>query len=93
MTRSDSGGESAAHPGTSGSAAPTTTTLTLDPNHAYGDEFADGILPVGDNRYSTAAPSTGSVYVCRAPQGGGGAQARGPWFVSLAEGLLTCAHT
>ena len=37
---------------------------------------------VGDNKYVTDAPQTGSVYLCRAPQGGqaGGAGSRGPWF-------------
>ncbi len=58
-----------------------TTTLTLDPTHDYGDEYADGLLPVGDGKYVTDAPAAGSVYVCRAPGGGGGAQTRGPWFV------------
>ena len=70
--------------GTTGSpaVAGATTSLVLDPNHDYGNEYADGILPVGDGKYSTDAPSTGTVYVCRAPQGGGGAQSRGPWFVN-----------
>jgi YHYH protein len=71
---------------TSGDAAPAvagaTTTLTLDPKRDYGDEYADGILPVGDGKYVTDAPASGSVYVCRAPGGGGGAQTRGPWFVN-----------
>lgn len=65
---------------TTGSAA--TTSLTLDPNHDYGNVYADGILPVGDGKYVTDAPKQGYVYVCRAPVGGGGASARGPWFVN-----------
>jgi hypothetical protein len=62
--------------------APSDGTLTLDPNKNYGDKYADGILPVGDGRYTTEGAKKGSVYVCRAPSGGGGAQTRGPWFVN-----------
>jgi hypothetical protein len=58
-----------------------TTELRLDPNGSYGNDYADGILPVGDGRYVTDGAKTGFVYVCRAPLGGGGAQTRGPWFV------------
>jgi YHYH protein len=57
-------------------------TLTLDTGKDYGDKYADGILPVGDGRYTTDAPKHGYVYVCRAPAGGGGAMTRGPWFVN-----------
>jgi hypothetical protein len=58
-----------------------TGDLLLDPDHDYGDRYADGILPVGDGHYRTDAPARGYVYVCRVPAGGGGgAQARGPWF-------------
>jgi hypothetical protein len=57
------------------------TDLVLDPEHDYGDEYADGILPVGDGRYSTEGPDTGSLYLCRAPGSGGGAEVRGSWFV------------
>jgi hypothetical protein len=57
-------------------------TLVLDPTKDYGDEYADGILPVGDGKYVTDGPSKGQVYLCRAPGNGGGAQARGPWFVN-----------
>ena len=62
--------------------APSDGTLTLDANKNYGDKYADGILPVGDGRYTTEGAKKGSVYVCRVPAGGGGAQARGPWFVN-----------
>ena len=59
------------------------TDLKLDPKHDYGNKYANGVLPVGDNKYATAAPKNGSVYLCRAPQGqAGGAQERGPWFVN-----------
>jgi hypothetical protein len=57
-------------------------TLSLDTSRDYGDKYADGILPVGDGRYTTDAPKQGYVYVCRAPVGGGGATTRGPWFVN-----------
>ena len=58
-------------------------TLTLDTSKDYGDKYADGILPVGDGRYTTDAPKQGYVYVCRVPAGGGGgAMTRGPWFVN-----------
>jgi hypothetical protein len=60
-----------------------TTDLKLDPDHDYGNKYANGILPVGDGRYVTDAPKKGSVYLCRAPQGqAGGAGSRGPWFTS-----------
>src|SRR5581483_11629995 len=57
------------------------STPTLDPNHDYGDRYADGILPVGDGRYTTDAAQPGSVFLCH--MGGpnaGGASTRGPWF-------------
>jgi hypothetical protein len=69
---------------TTGSAAARTAStgdLVLDPEHDYGDRYADGILPVGDGRYRTDSAARGYVYVCRVPAGGGGgAQSRGPWF-------------
>jgi YHYH protein len=66
---------------TSGSNA-ASGTLTLDPNKNYGNEYADGILPVGDSKYVTDTPEQGYVYVCHVPAGGGGAFTRGPWFVN-----------
>lgn len=75
-----------AEPGTTVAAAPAgdpaqVTDLVLDPTHDYGDRYADGILPVGDSRYVTDAPTAGQIFLCRAPGGeAGGAQARGPWF-------------
>jgi hypothetical protein len=57
-------------------------TLVLDTTKNYGNEYADGILPVGDGKYKTDGASKGYVYLCRVPAGGGGAQARGPWFVN-----------
>jgi hypothetical protein len=68
--------------GTAPSGTTRTTDLKLDPGKNYGNKYANGILPVGDNKYVTDAPKKGSVYLCRAPQGGaGGAQERGPWFL------------
>jgi len=57
------------------------TGLVLDPTHDYGDEYADGILPVGDGRYVLDAPRRGQIFLCHAGGGGGGATSRGPWFV------------
>ena len=37
-------------------------------------------LPLGDQRYTTAGPQRGAVWVCRAPVGGGGAFTQGPWI-------------
>lgn len=56
------------------------TSLKLDPNKNYGNKYAGGILPVGDKKYVTTSPKVGYIYVCRVPQGGGGAGSRGPWF-------------
>jgi len=88
---SSSPNSSRARPTTTTAASTTTTssnsgdsagTLVLDTGKNYGDKYADGLLPVGDNKYTTDAPKQGSVYVCRAPIGGGGAMTRGPWFVN-----------
>lgn len=61
-----------------------TGTLKLDPDHDYGNKYADGILPVGDNKYVTDATAVkaGVVYLCQAPNGTAGAQAAGPWFIN-----------
>src|SRR4051812_43566250 len=76
--------------GTSSSASATSSSehataaagaLTLDPAHDYGNKYADGVLPVGDNKYTTDAAKQGFVFLCHT--GGpnaGGAQTRGPWF-------------
>lgn len=66
---------------TSTSSATSTGLLTLDPAHDYGDKYADGVLPVGDGKYTTDTATKGSVFVCHT--GGpnaGGARTRGPWF-------------
>ena len=81
-----SGGGSKTPSSTSKSAATSgtarTTDLKVEPGKDYGNKYAHGVLPVGDNKYVTDAPKKGSVYLCRAPQGeAGGAQQRGPWFL------------
>ena len=47
-----------------------------------GDIYADGILPLGDYKYTTTGPRKGYVYLCNVVQGGGGAQEDGPWIGS-----------
>lgn len=59
--------------------------LQLDPTKNYGNKYASGVLPVGDNKYSTDSPSAGNVYVCsqyaqNLKASSGGAGTRGPWF-------------
>lgn len=76
---------------TKDSSARQTATATLgtqlDPNKNYGNKYADGILPVGDNKYVTDSPKKGYVYVCsnyarNLQTDPGGANVRGPWFSS-----------
>jgi hypothetical protein len=67
------------NPATS-SIATATNTLTLDPTKNYGDRYADGILPVGDDHYTTDAAKPGYVFLCHTGAPGGGATVRGPWF-------------
>lgn len=82
LTPSTAGSGATSATGAAPTVAGATGPLVLDPTHDYGDPYADGILPVGDGRYSTAGAGDGNVYVCRAPAGGGGAFTRGPWFVN-----------
>ena len=79
-TTSSPGGSSSTT--TTPAATGATGTLVLDPDKNYGNEYADGILPVGDGKYVTDAAKQGSVFVCHVPAGGGGAFTRGPWFVN-----------
>lgn len=78
---------------TAQSSTPTKTTtstvqgLQLDPNKNYGDKYANGLLPVGDNKYDKTTAKVGSVYVCSQyaqnfANDKGGAGTRGPWFVN-----------
>jgi len=67
--------------------ATTTTGLQLDANKNYGNKYANGLLPVGDGKYSTTGAKKGYVYTCtqyahnlQTDQGGAGT--RGPWFTN-----------
>jgi hypothetical protein len=61
--------------------------LQLNPNKNYGNKYANGILPVGDNKYVTDTPKQGYVYACSQyaqslkTQSGGAGKA-GPWFIN-----------
>ncbi len=59
--------------------------LKLDVAKNYGDKYANGLLPVGDNKYTTDGAKKGYVYMCNAnfvPSSQAGAQTRGPWFTN-----------
>jgi len=59
--------------------------VVLDPAHDYGDIYADGVLPVGDEQWTLTDPAAGTVYLCRdnfVADEQAGAQNRGPWFVN-----------
>ena len=78
--------ESALRP--SVSAAPTSAQgLSLLSDKNYGDKYANGILPVGDGKYSTTGAQIGTVFACSGYAANlktdtGGAGARGPWFTN-----------
>lgn len=66
---------------------PTATVqgLQLDTSKNYGNKYSNGILPVGDGKYSTTGAAKGTVYACQQyaqslSGGQGGAGVRGPWF-------------
>jgi hypothetical protein len=62
--------------------------LQLDPNKNYGDKYADGLLPVGDEQFTTTSAAKGKVYLCNnnfVPDSQAGAQTRGPWFVGTTK--------
>jgi hypothetical protein len=65
---------------------PAVQGLQLDPNKNYGDKYANGLLPVGDGKYSASEAKQGTVYVCSQYANnlrqGGGASVRGPWFTN-----------
>lgn len=70
------------------SAKAKTEGLQVNATKNYGNKYANGILPVGDNKYVTAGPKGGYVYLCHAnfvPAGQAGAQTRGPWFVGTTQ--------
>lgn len=45
-----------------------------------GDDFANGSVPLGDGKYTTASAKKGYIYMCHVPPSGKGAQADGPWI-------------
>lgn len=61
--------------------------LKLDTAKSYGNKYANGLLPVGDGKYSTTGAKQGYVYACSAyarnlASDQGGADTRGPWFTN-----------
>lgn len=59
--------------------------LQLDTNKNYGNKYANGILPVGDGKYTSSGPKKGYVYACteyahNLAVSAGGAGRPGPWF-------------
>ncbi len=47
-----------------------------------GNTYADGEIPLGDNKYTTTGPKKGYIYLCNAQsnEAGGGAGNDGPWI-------------
>jgi hypothetical protein len=69
------------------STSPSVTPAQLDIAKNYGNKYSDGLLPVGDNKYSAATAKKGSVYACgtyaqNLSKDSGGADSRGPWFTN-----------
>ncbi len=69
---------------------PTAQGTQLDTTKNYGNKYANGVLPVGDGRYSTYTAMTGYIYACaqyahNLQSDTGGAGVRGPWFTSNTE--------
>jgi len=67
-----------------------TKGLQLDSSKNYGDKYANGLLPVGDNKYVTTGAQKGYVYACSGyaqnlKTSSGGAGSRGPWFVGTTQ--------
>ncbi len=64
--------------------------LQLDPGKNYGNKYASGILPVGDNKYVTDTAKQGYVFACSTyaqnlKTSAGGAGTRGPWFIGTTQ--------
>jgi hypothetical protein len=75
----------ATEPKTSQPSEPSIAGLRLQDGRDYGNKYANGVLPVGDNKYSTSAAKVGNVYACETyarnfGQDQGGAGTKGPWF-------------
>jgi hypothetical protein len=61
--------------------------LQLNSAKNYGNKYANGVLPVGDSKYSTTKPQIGNIYACSSYASSlipsqGGSQIRGPWFIN-----------
>jgi hypothetical protein len=76
--------DSKSHSATGDTQLSSQSNLVLDPNKNYGNKYANGLLPVGDDKYHTDKAEKGYVYTCRAYTDGqaAGAGSRGPWFVN-----------
>ncbi|HET9174711.1 MAG TPA: hypothetical protein VFN56_05555, partial [Candidatus Saccharimonadales bacterium] len=77
----------APQPTATASSAQPVQGLQLDTNKAYGNTYANGLLPVGDGKYVTSGPKQGYVYACtqyaqNLATDSGGAMTRGPWFTN-----------
>ena len=65
----------------------TVAGIVLDTAKNYGNKYANGILPVGDDKYVTDSAKKGYVYTCTQyaqsfKTDNAGADTRGPWFVN-----------
>lgn len=61
--------------------------LQFDANKNYGNKYANGLLPVGDGKYTTSGAKKGYIYTCdgyarNIQVESGGAGRRGPWFTN-----------
>ena len=89
-TPSTSKSKSSQSPATNGTSGSPAQGTQLDTAKNYGNKYANGILPVGDGKYSSTAPAAGTIYTCKTyaqnlAAGQGGAQKRGPWFVGTTQ--------
>ncbi|MBX9765129.1 YHYH protein [Patescibacteria group bacterium] len=65
-----------------------TETASVDLLSLADNKYANGEVPLGDYKYSTAGPKKGYVYLCNSRKDGGGAQAAGPWINGSTWNLL-----
>lgn len=75
-------------PSSSAMQSPLVQGYVLDTSKQYGDTYENGVLPVGDSKYTTSGAKKGYVYACSqyvgsmvSGQAAAGASVRGPWFV------------
>lgn len=64
--------------------------LQLDTSKNYGNKYANGILPVGDQKYTTDTAKAGYIFACAGYANNlnsrqGGAGKRGPWFIGTTQ--------